>query len=287
MAVRASRLAAESLRILPRKRLSRMMGRLADLSGPPPLVQRAVETFVRVYGVDLAEYDVPAEGWESFDAFFTRPIRTGARPVDPDPNVAVSPADGRLEDAGPIDRGATLRVKGKLYEVGELLGDESAAGRFDGGTFAVVYLAPPDYHRVHAAVAGPVTTVRHVPGTLYPVNAIGTEHIPRLFARNERVAVTQRSVVHGEVATILVGAIGVGRISVSFEDFLTNTGVDAGVRTYANGAAPELDRGDELGMFHLGSTVIVFFPPSHPVDILKRPGDRVCVGEGVARRVGA
>lgn len=263
------------------------MGRLADRDGPPALVQRAVDTFVRIYGVDLSEYEIPEGGWPSFDAFFTRPLRPGLRPVDPDPAVVVSPADGRLEDAGPIDRGATLRVKGTLYDVAELLGDADRARRYDGGTFAVVYLAPPDYHRVHAAVSGPVTGIRHVPGTLYPVNAIGTEHIPRLFARNERVVVHQRSEVHGDVATILVGAIGVGRIGLSFEEVLTNTGAEGGVRTYPNGAAPELDRGDELGMFHLGSTVIVFLPPSHPVDLLQGPGNRVRMGEGIARRVGA
>lgn len=259
------------------------MGKLADLEGPDALVQRAVETFVRVYGVDLSEYDVPPGGWESFDAFFTRPIRPDARPIDPDPCAVVCPADGRLEDAGPIDRGATLRVKGKLYEVGELLGDASEAPRFDGGTFAVVYLAPPDYHRVHCAVAGPVTAVRHVPGTLFPVNAIGTEHIPRLFARNERVVVHQQSEAHGPVATILVGAIGVGRIGLSFDELLTNTGTDGGTRKYGNGTAPTLDRGDELGVFHLGSTVILFFPPSHPVTLVKRPGERTRIGQALAR----
>jgi phosphatidylserine decarboxylase len=283
MVVSAGRIAAESLRVLPRKRLSRMMGRLADLEGPQPLVQKAIDTFVRVYGVDLSEYDVPSSGWESFDAFFTRPIRAGARPVDPDPRVAVCPADGRLEDAGPIDRGATLRVKGKLYDVGELLGDAAEAARFDGGTFVVVYLAPPDYHRVHASVAGPVTVVRHVPGTLYPVNLIGTEHVPRLFARNERVVVHQHSEAHGEVATIMVGAIGVGRIGLAFDDVLTNSGIDGGSRSYGNGSAPRIDRGGEIGMFHLGSTVIVFFPRSHPVTLLKRPGERTKMGQGLAR----
>lgn len=262
------------------------MGRLADLEGPQPLVQRAIDTFVRVYGVDLSEYDVPEAGWESFDAFFTRPIREGARPVDPDVRLAVCPADGRLEDAGPIDRGATLRVKGKLYDVGELLGEPADAARFDGGTFGVVYLAPPDYHRVHAPVAGRVSLVRHVPGTLFPVNLIGTEHIPRLFARNERVVVYQESEVHGTVATILVGAIGVGRIGVSFDDILTNTGVEKGTRTYGNGSAPRLERGAELGMFHLGSTVIVFFPPTHPVTLTKRPGERTKMGQALARVVG-
>lgn len=263
------------------------MGRLADLAGPPALVQQAVDTFVRVYDVDMSEYDVPEGGWPSFDAFFTRPIRPGARPVDPDPATMVCPADGRIEDMGPIDTGATFRVKGRLYDVAELLGDAERARDYDGGTFFIVYLAPPDYHRVHCAVGGPVRSVRHVPGTLYPVNAIGTEHIPRLFARNERVVVYQRSPEHGPVATLLVGAIGVGRIGLSFDGLLTNTGVEAGTRDFHDGNGPELDRGGELGMFHLGSTVIVLSPPSHPVEPVKRPGERTRVGEALARRVSA
>jgi len=197
----------------------------------------------------------------------------------------VCPADGRVEDLGPIDSGATFRVKGRLYDVAELIGDEDRARDYDGGTFVIVYLAPPDYHRVHCAVGGPVRSVRHVTGTLYPVNAIGTEHIPRLFARNERVVVYQESEAHGPVATLLVGAIGVGRIGLSFDDLLTNSGVDGGVRQFEDGSGPTLDRGDELGMFHLGSTVIVLAPPSHPIEPLKRPGDRTRVGEALARRV--
>ncbi len=258
------------------------MGRLSDLDGPPALVQRAVDTFVRVYGVDMSEAIVPEGGFPTFDAFFTRPLRDGARPIDPDPDVLVSPADGRLLDSGPIDERAIFSVKGRLYEAADLLGDPEAAERYEGGTFAVVYLAPPDYHRVHAPAAGRVTSVRHVTGTLYPVNAIGMEHIEGLFTENERVVVHQDS-DEGEVATILVGAIGVGRIGISFDDVLTNVGRDQGLRTYRDDG-PDLEKGDELGMFHLGSTAIVLVSPPGPLACEKRRGERTRMGEALFRR---
>lgn len=282
MAVSAARLAADSLRVLPRKRLSRALGRMADLHGPQPLVDRAVRTFARVYGVDLSEALVPEGGFTSFNEFFTRQLQPGARPIDPDPSAVVSPADGRLEDLGKVEPGAVLWIKGRPYNVAELLGEEDAARRYAGGHFFVVYLSPRDYHRVHAAVSGPVELVRHVPGTLWPVNAIGLGHVPNLFARNERVAVLQRSERHGPVSTVLVGAMGVGRIGLAFEEELrTNSGSDGGLRHYDGG--PLIERGAELGVFHLGSTVIVFLPAEANVRFTKWPGDVVRMGEAVTR----
>lgn len=282
-----SRVAADLLRVLPRKRISRAIGRVADVRAPSALLSGAIDLYARALDVDLSEAAVPDGGFRSFDAFFTRSLKPGARPIDADPSVLVSPADGRLEDAGPIERGATLRVKGRLYDVAELLGDTADARAFDGGAFAVVYLSPRDYHRVHSPVTGSIETVRYVGGTLFPVNDIGVRHVDRLFARNERVAVVHRSERHGAVATILVGAVGVGRITISFEpDVVTNR--DRAPRTLRYGErGPRLERGDELGMFHLGSTVIVFVGPTVPLTFTRLPGDAVRVGEALARATGA
>jgi phosphatidylserine decarboxylase len=213
--------------------------------------------------------------------------------VDPDPNVITAPADGRVEDLGPIERGSTFLVKGRRYSATELLGDDQATAEFEGGSFAIVYLSPRDYHRVHAPVSGPVTAVRHVPGTLFPVNAIGLAHVPNLFARNERVVVHQRSERHGRVATILVGAIGVGRISLAFdESVLTNAGPSETPRGNGDGSAlrvygerpPQLGRGDELGVFHLGSTVIVLVAPGSGTELAVRAGTSVRMGEPLCRQ---
>ena len=282
--MKATRLAAETLRVLPRKRLSKMFGVAAAAHVPAAMLARAIDVYVRAYDVDLTECDVPPGGWPTFNAFFTRALRDGLRPIDDDPDILVSPADGRVEDSGPIDANAAFLVKGKRYEVGELLGDPADAARFEGGRFAIVYLSPRDYHRVHAAVEGEVHTVRHVGGTLFPVNRIGLEHIAGLFAKNERVAVFQTSPTHGEVATILVGAIVVGGIKLRFEPSLrTNAGPGRGTIRYVAGLRPFLRRGEELGRFELGSTVIVLTTKESAVEFSFEAGRSVKVGEALAR----
>ena len=283
MPISPTRVAATSLSALPRKRLSRMLGRLARTAGPDAVLRAAMRVYCRAYRVDLEDYEVPSEGFATFDEFFTRRLKPGVRPLDPNLDAVLSPADGRIEDFGTIERGATFLVKGQTYDVGELLGDPAAGTAYEGGSCAIVYLSPRDYHRVHAPVSGPVTAVRHVPGTLFPVNAIGLEHVPKLFARNERVAIHQQSERHGGVATIMVGAIGVGRITVSFDpSVVTNDGREPGLRTYESDA-PYLERGDELGVFHLGSTAIVLVPPSVPLSFGDLTGNHVRMGDAIAR----
>ncbi len=286
MQLSPTRLAAEALRLLPRNRISRALGAAADVRGPRGAVDRAIETFCRIYDVDVSEAVVPEGGYASFNEFFTRRLVPGARPVDPDPRSIVSPADGKVDDLGPIEVASTLTVKGKLYDVADLLSDPEAAARYEGGTFFVVYLSPRDYHRVHAPVDGPVERIRYVPGTLFPVNSIGTEHVPRLFARNERVAIVQKSPRFGEVTTVMVGAIGVGRIGLSFDELRTNSGDAPGVREYG-ARAPMLRRGDELGVFHLGSTAVVLVGPGHDLSFAVERGRAVRMGERVAGGAGA
>jgi phosphatidylserine decarboxylase len=280
-----SRVAAESLRLLPRKRISRAVGRVAGTPAPSEILRRAIDLYVRAYQVDLSEAVVPALGFRSFDEFFTRALKPGSRPLEGGTETLVSPADGLVEAAGPVERGASIRVKGQRYEVGELLGDAADAERYEGGTFAVIYLSPRDYHRVHAPVSGPAHTLRHVGGTLLPVNSFGVANYPRLFARNERVAVLQRSEPFGEVATVLVGAVGVGRISIAFDaEMMTNVGRSPTTRRWAPSAAPEVPRGEELGAFHLGSTVVLFVERVASLEWRVRPGDRVRVGQALAVR---
>jgi phosphatidylserine decarboxylase len=278
----ASRLAARTVRVLPRKGLSRALGSLTSARAPRPVVDAAVRAFVRVYDVDLSEVAVPEGGFRTFDEFFTRRLVDGARAVDPDARCIVSPADGRMEDLGTISATGELIVKGQAYTAADLLGDTSAAAAYEGGHYFIVYLSPRDYHRVHAPTCGAVQYVRYVPGTLYPVNRIGTDHIPQLFARNERLAIVQEGSVHGTVTTIMVGAIGVGRIGLSFDELETNRGHEPGVRSYAGSPIPR-NRGDELGVFHMGSTAIVMTPPECKLELVAEPGASVRMGECVAR----
>src|SRR5690606_20938595 len=130
-------------------------------------------------------------------------------------------------------------------------------------------------------VTGAVDRIRYVPGTLFPVNSIGTEHITRVFARNERVAIVQKSERFGEVTTVMVGAIGVGRIGLDFDDLRTNLGHQPGTRVYKE-RPPQRERGEELGVFYLGSTAVVFIGPDAPLDFVIEAGQAVRMGQAVA-----
>jgi phosphatidylserine decarboxylase len=261
---------------------------VASLEPPRALLDRAIGLYVRAYRVDLSECDVPQRGFRSFNEFFSRPLRQGARPIEGDAATLVSPADGRVEDEGPIEPGARILVKGKRYDVGELLGSRADSARFDGGRFAVVYLSPRDYHRVHAPAAGRVTRARHVGGTLFPVNRLGVEHVPNLFAKNERVAVHQESELHGEVVTILVGAMVVGGIEVAFDPSIRSNRPAAGrsvSETRYDGVT--LERGAELGRFLLGSTAIVLTTASAHVRPAVTSGSVVRMGQALYRTIAA
>jgi phosphatidylserine decarboxylase len=245
--------AAQLLRVLPRERISRAVGKLCDARLPSSLSSTVVGLYVRAYGVELGDTQAPEGAFPSFDAFFTRPLRDGARPLCSDERAIVSPADGRIESAGDILQGGSLQIKGRDYKVADLVGSVDEVARYEGGQFAVVYLSPRDYHRVHAPVSGVISVVRSMPGDLYPVNAIGERHIPSLFARNRRVAIAIDTPSFGRVTVVMVGAMIVGRITVTAVE---GHDVPLGDHTIDPGLA--VQRGDEIGVFHLGSTAVVF-----------------------------
>lgn len=247
--------AAQVLRVLPRTSVSRAVGRLCEAPLPPRLSSTLVGLYVRAYGVDLAECEARG-AWTSLDEFFTRPLRPGARASSADASHVVSPADGRVEAIGAIDAHGSLRVKSRPYRAAELLGSEREAERYAGGQVAVVYLSPRDYHRVHAPIAGRIAEVRSMPGDLHPVNAIGERHVPGLFAKNRRVAIAIDGGALGRVTVVMVGAIIVGRITVTGVD-----GRDVPIGEHRLDPPREVARGDEIGVFHLGSTAIVFAEP--------------------------
>lgn len=245
--------AAQVLRVVPRVRLSQAVGKLCEANVPEPLNRLATALYCRAYGVKLDECE-PCDGYPSFDEFFTRRLRDGVRPIAP--VSVVSPADGRLEQLGPVRPNGRIQVKAAEYSVGELIGDDSEAPRYAGGSFAVVYLSPRDYHRVHSPVTGELKLVRSMAGDLYPVNSIGERHIPDLFVRNQRVALVIDTPNIGRVTVVMVGAIIVGRISVTA---LGTPDTRPGI--YPLEPAVPIRAGDELGVFHLGSTAVLFVEP--------------------------
>ena len=275
--------AAQLLRVLPRRGISRAAGRLADHRWSAPVERAVVGVYSRVYRVRFDECQ-RERGYDSFDEFFTRPLRAGARPVDPAPDAVVSPADGRLESMGAIEAGSTFLVKGRRYSVADLVGDEQEARRYDGGAACVVYLSPRDYHRVHAPVAGVISCVRSLPGDYFPVNAIGVRHVENLFGVNRRVAIcidTPASSGLGRVTVVMVAAIVVGRVTV--------TGIDAHdvpEGTHRIDPPVRVERGGEIGVFHLGSTAVLFVEPSAAVrwDASEGPvhyGTRIATATGL------
>ncbi|MDB4934228.1 MAG: Phosphatidylserine decarboxylase [Labilithrix sp.] len=267
---------AQILRVLPRTRITRAMGRLADYAWPEPIGKAVVGLYCRAYNVELDEC-AKASGFTSFDEFFTRALRQDARKMPEDVRIAVSPADGRIDSIGPIGGEGASRnafyVKGRPYQVDELVGDVEEARRYEGGTGCVVYLSPRDYHRVHSPVEGAIVSVRSMAGDYYPVNAIGVRHVHNLFVRNRRVAIaidTPPESGLGRVTVVMVAAMVVGRITVS--------GIDArdvpmGLHEYT--PPLKVARGDEIGIFRLGSTAVVFFERQESLKWL--------VGEGPVR----
>jgi phosphatidylserine decarboxylase len=244
---------------------------------------RAIDLYVKAYDVDLSDCVIPQGGFRTFNEFFTRPLREGARPLDVDASAILSPADGRVEDAGPIDARGAFVIKGKPYSLDELLGSREEAERLAGGLFVVVYLSPRDYHRVHAPVSGEITRARHLGGTLFPVNRIGVEHVPKLFAKNERVVVVQDAPPFGEVVTVLVGALVVGGIGLAFDRALVTRHGRAGGETRYRTPRPSVARGGELGWFELGSTAIVIVPAGARATLAVTPGTPIRMGQAIAR----
>lgn len=265
--------AARLIRALPRVQLSRTVGFLCEQTLPGPVSQIVQKVYCSAYDVNLNEAESSGP-YPTFDAFFTRSLRKGVRPLADDP--VISPADGRLSAAGPIDAGARIRVKSQDYDVAELIGSPEDGRRYRGGEFGVVYLAPSDYHRVHSPVDGEIACVRGIPGDLYPVNSIGEKHIDGLFVRNNRVCICIDTERLGRVSLVMVGATIVGRISVSVID---EPAVPPGEIRFA--PPRPISRGDEVGMFHLGSTAVVLLEPGVS---LGRALGVIRMGESLLRR---
>jgi phosphatidylserine decarboxylase len=273
------------LRILPKSLLSHVAGRLANLTLPRWLRAPAYRAFGRSVGVDWSEVRDPLADYPSLQAFFTRALPPGVRPVDPAPEAVVAPCDGAWGQAGRVEEGKLLQVKGRDYRLAELIGDEAWARNFEGGHYATFYLAPRNYHRFHAPCTGFVTRVRHVPGALWPVNDLGLHGVDRLFARNERICASvslpgQRGEVPA-LALVAVGATMVGKIRLTFDDAETHRrGASLSVRDYpAPGIA--LQRGEEWGRFEFGSTLVMIAAAdalaidARPMGTALRLGERI------------
>jgi phosphatidylserine decarboxylase len=220
-----------------------------------------IDRFIRRYRVDMGDAESgEAAAYPDFNAFFTRALRAGARPVSPDAGVLVSPVDGEVSQAGGISGGSIIQAKDRTFGVAELLGSEQEGARFRDGKFATLYLSPRDYHRVHIPFAGRLESMRYLPGRLFSVNHATTGSVERLFARNERI-VCRFSTAAGEMIVCLVGAMIVGGIETVWHGPVTPAASRRPTDWSYSGtrAAREFAKGDEIGRFNMGSTVILLF----------------------------
>ncbi|MFP5399635.1 MAG: archaetidylserine decarboxylase [Gammaproteobacteria bacterium] len=278
----SDRLAVLLQHLLPKQALTTLAGRLASTEAGA-LTTAAIRWFARRYGVDLAEAAEPdPAAYRTFNAFFTRALRAGARPLAD--AAWVCPVDGAISQFGALDGDRLLQAKGSTYRAVELLGGDTAlARRFDGGHFATLYLSPKDYHRIHMPAAGRLASMVHVPGALYSVNPATARALPGLFARNERV-VCLFDGERGPFAMVLVGATIVGSMATAWHG-VVNPPRPGRVRSwrYDGADAPVLRQGDEMGRFLLGSTVVLLWP-AVPLRFNPQwaPGRAVRFGEAMA-----
>jgi phosphatidylserine decarboxylase len=268
--------------VLPQHGLSRLVFSATRVRMPwfKNLLTRG---FLRLFSVDMSEATEPDPyRYKTFNEFFTRALRAESRPIDADPEKIASPVDGMVSECGAIDEDRLLQAKGRQYTLDELLARQPWARSFAGGSFATLYLAPFNYHRIHMAVRGTLRDTVYVPGRLFSVSSTTARHVPRLFARNERV-LTLFDTEFGQFALVMVGALNVGSMATVWAGDITPAARRA--VTQVPSPAVTLDKGAELGRFNMGSTVILLFEPRraqwHP---LLRAGSVVQLGQPIGRK---
>lgn len=251
--------------LMPKHGISRLVGKFAAAEAGW-FTTKAISYFIKAYDINMAEAKLKnATDFKTFNDFFTRELEDGARTIDKDAKTLCYPVDGAISQQGPINNGQLIQAKGFDYSLVTLLGgDEKTAEPFQGGEFSCIYLAPKDYHRIHMPMAATLREMIYVPGDLFSVNPLTANNVPNLFARNERV-VAIFDTEQGQMAMVLVGATIVASIETVWAGTVTPpagkdvfrwqypaTGVDAVV----------FDKGDEMGRFKLGSTVVTTFSPN-------------------------
>jgi phosphatidylserine decarboxylase len=277
------RLFIEAMRLVPKNALSRVAGALTRWQAPAPVRHAAMRAFARRYGIDLGE-SPDLEAYRTFGEFFARPLRPGLRPIAPGDDVLVSPVDATVSEVGLSAGGRLVQAKGIDYSLGALVADDALAARLAGGAFATLYLSPRDYHRIHFPLGGRILGWRYVPGKLWPVNPASVKRVPGLFAANERL-VTVLDTPIGRCAVVAVGATVVGRVHAFYDRTVPFTNLpEAGPRRHDYGAPLRIEKGQELGCFEMGSTVILAFEPGRVrLDPRLAPGVKVRVGEELGR----
>ncbi|HEX6708283.1 MAG TPA: archaetidylserine decarboxylase [Albitalea sp.] len=277
----SDRLAVLPQYILPKQAMTALAGKAASARGGA-MTTAAIRWFVKKYGVNMAEAANPdIASYPTFNEFFTRALKPGARPLAQ--ADLICPVDGAISRFGDMDHNKILQAKGHHYLAVQLVGgDEALATQFDHGSFATLYLAPKDYHRIHMPCDGRLTRMIHVPGALFSVNPPTARGIPGLFARNERVVCVFET-ARGPFVLVLVGATIVGSVATVWHGVVTPPRSREVREWRYDDRAITLKQGEEMGRFQLGSTVVMLFPRGDLVFNPKWAPDRaIRLGETMA-----
>lgn len=218
-----------------------------------------IRQFAKVYEINLEEAEYPPEHYKSLGDFFVRKLKPGLRPVGS--SWAVHPADSEITQASQIKEGNLIQAKDKVYNLKSFTRDDEAMKKYADGQFLTYYLCPTDYHRVHSPVDGEIVLVRHIPGALWPVNSWSTENIQELFSINERVFVEIKT-SRGLVGVMFVGATNVGQIELTFDSGIRGNQLLGDGIQEKKYSGINIKKGDELGMFRMGSTVVMLYGKS-------------------------
>jgi phosphatidylserine decarboxylase len=246
---------------------STLIGLGARARVPHVLRAPAYRAFARAVGADLSEVELALGDYDTFGDFFARKLKPGARPVADNESALIAPCDGMIAASGVVTDGTLIQAKGLNYRLADLVVDEAMAARLDGGSYATIYLSPRDYHRVHAPISARIVAYDYVPGELWPVNPRVATTRDGLFTHNERVVIWLESPRAGRIAVVMVAATGVGNMHLAHRDLDTVQfrGAHEQRRIELDERGSQVRRGDELGAFRLGSTVVMVFEPGAAV----------------------
>lgn len=267
------------LYLLPKNCISKLLGKLVSMRLPKSLARCVNRAFASIFAIDLTEAELPIDAYPTLQEFFIRRLKPGLRCVNTDEKILVSPCDGFLSVADSIERDTLMQVKGKYYSLTDLLITKNLAERFVNGHYATLYLSPKDYHRFHSPVDGEIIETWYIPGALWPVNKWAVATIDQLFCQNERVITiirerhTQKLLAH-----VAVGATVVGKIALAYNDFDQYAKGDGAMRAVYHEVLP-IKKGEELGRFMFGSTVVLVMEPGLMVSFAKVSQTDMKMGE--------
>lgn len=263
------------LSALPQNTLSRTIGKAARSK----FSKTFIKPYSKIYKINLDEIEKPLHEYQHMTDFFTRKLASNARTISSDQHAIISPVDGTLSQFGHMTNGGILQAKGISYTTEQLLGSKSDAHYFKQGTFFTLYLSPRDYHRIHMPIDGHITHYTYIPGSLFPVNSIGVNEVNGLFTKNERLISLCDTKV-GKVAIVKVGAFIVGSVKVGYDQITTNQ-KKASFHTQTLSSLPFYQKGEEVGLFEFGSTVILLFEHQLQLSDL-RINDTIKMGQNLA-----